>query len=216
MSQRICSKCREAKPLGAFHRAKDQPQGRHRQCKDCRSELGKAERLARGSKQALRMALFREGKQRCSMCDEVKPLDDFYKCTRSKTGRKGQCIDCYNERGAEHRSAPEVRDAIAKRRSAWTEANPEEARRRQRKYALKKKYGLSLEGYEQMLARQRGCCAICHRPTEDPLSLFVDHCHASGKVRGLLCQACNSGIGMFEDDVDRLREAIRYLSEPVV
>jgi len=56
---------------------------------------------------------------------------------------------------------------------------------------------------------QRGCCKICGKDGY----LYVDHCHAGGHVRGLLCPQCNSGLGMFKDSVENLSAAIRYLSE---
>ncbi len=59
-----------------------------------------------------------------------------------------------------------------------------------------------------MFAAQEGACAICHR-TDRPLN--IDHCHDSGKVRGLLCGPCNRGIGFLEDDVTLLQSAIDYL-----
>lgn len=74
-------------------------------------------------------------------------------------------------------------------------------------------YGLSQERYEALLAAQDGRCAICrtddwpgkdHRP-------HVDHCHETGRVRGLLCDFCNRGLGLFGDDPARLRAAADYL-----
>ena len=70
-------------------------------------------------------------------------------------------------------------------------------------------YGLSVEDYNAMLARQGGACAICKQPpTARPL--FVDHCHATGKVRGLLCHACIS-LGFMRDDHTRTSAATEYL-----
>ena len=75
--------------------------------------------------------------------------------------------------------------------------------------AVRRKYGLTREAYEALLAHQDGRCAICGGvPTK---RLRVDHCHQTGKVRGLLCDLCNSGIGKLRDDPDRLARAIEYL-----
>lgn len=72
------------------------------------------------------------------------------------------------------------------------------------------KYGLSQQDYKDLVEGQKGVCWICSRPP--PLGVLqVDHCHASGKVRGLLCGPCNRALGMFDDDLDRLKAAIRYL-----
>jgi hypothetical protein len=93
-------------------------------------------------------------------------------------------------------------------------------RLRERKYRIQKQYGLSPERYEAMLAAQGGRCAICG--TSEPrlnsnavyyctFSFHVDHCHETGKVRGLLCSRCNVGLGSFEDDVELLERAVAYL-----
>lgn len=72
---------------------------------------------------------------------------------------------------------------------------------------------LSLDDYDAMLMAQDGRCAICADPvTSEGRALAVDHCHASGRVRGLLCDPCNLGLGKFRDDPARLRAAIAYLS----
>ena len=59
---------------------------------------------------------------------------------------------------------------------------------------------------------QDGKCAICSNPQENR-RLAVDHCHKTGKVRGLLCQGCNTGIGGLKDDTERIKKAIDYLKK---
>lgn len=84
------------------------------------------------------------------------------------------------------------------------ELTPEERLRR-----LCKKYGITPADYARMLAEQHGGCAICrHCPDR---TLHVDHCHATGKVRGLLCGRCNVALGMVGESSVRLRQAIDYL-----
>ena len=75
---------------------------------------------------------------------------------------------------------------------------------------LKRDYGLTKEGYLEMLKSQNGVCAICCNP-EKKKRLAVDHCHNTGKIRGLLCARCNTSIGRFNDDVELLQKAIDYL-----
>ena len=62
-----------------------------------------------------------------------------------------------------------------------------------------------------MLAAQGGVCALCHRPPLAGKTLHVDHDHATGRVRGVLCFTCNNALGDFEDDPGRLRGAASYL-----
>jgi hypothetical protein len=65
-----------------------------------------------------------------------------------------------------------------------------------------------------MFAEQKGCCAICGVHQDNVTKRFsVDHNHSTGKVRGLLCQNCNAGLGNFMDDISNLKSAIEYLEE---
>ena len=76
------------------------------------------------------------------------------------------------------------------------------------------KYGITLEDYNQMFADQEGCCKVCDRhQSEFTNNLCVDHCHTTGKVRGLLCFSCNTGIGHLKDDIELLKRAITYLGD---
>lgn len=84
-----------------------------------------------------------------------------------------------------------------------------------RKYKrfVKKEYDISWEDYEEMLESQNGCCAICKSRIGNSRAqrLFVDHCHESLKVRGLLCSSCNHGLGLFKDSPSLLIKASEYL-----
>ncbi len=72
-----------------------------------------------------------------------------------------------------------------------------------------KRYGLTADDLARMLREQDGACAICKR--RPARWLCIDHCHATKKVRGLLCHKCNAALGFLGDDVDRLRRAAAYL-----
>lgn len=72
-----------------------------------------------------------------------------------------------------------------------------------------RRYGLSAEGYDLLLRAQDGLCAVCGIKPSD--SLHIDHCHATGRIRGLLCQCCNTGIGQFKDNANLLIKAAEYL-----
>jgi hypothetical protein len=83
-----------------------------------------------------------------------------------------------------------------------------------RKKWYKDKYGISLESYTKMLENQQGCCSICKTPQVNlKITLAVDHCHSTGKVRGLLCRNCNLMIGFAKDNKELLSSAIRYLEK---
>jgi hypothetical protein len=85
---------------------------------------------------------------------------------------------------------------------------------RQRTYLLKKKYGITPEKYDEMLSEQDYKCYICHTH-EDKLdrSLAVDHCHKTGKVRGLLCGNCNRFLGQIDDDINTAERLLEYLNK---
>jgi Recombination endonuclease VII len=76
---------------------------------------------------------------------------------------------------------------------------------------LRRKYGLTADQFDAMLARQGGGCAICGRTKDRGRSLAVDHDAVTGALRGILCQNCNRAIGQLGHDPDRLRKATRYL-----
>jgi hypothetical protein len=75
---------------------------------------------------------------------------------------------------------------------------------------LRNKFGITLDDYNKMLANQGGVCAICKQTCGTGKSLAVDHCHKTKKVRGLLCQHCNTGFGQFRESKKYLYSAIEY------
>jgi hypothetical protein len=79
---------------------------------------------------------------------------------------------------------------------------------------IERAYGITLKDYEHLYILQNGLCGICHRPETriGQIFLVVDHDHKTGKVRGLLCNNCNAGLGFFEDSQSLLSSAGRYLS----
>lgn len=83
---------------------------------------------------------------------------------------------------------------------------------KQRDRTLRRKYGVTAQQYDEMVAAQSGRCRICDNPPPpEQRGLVVDHCHTTGRARGLLCNNCNALLGMAADDVSRLRAAIDYL-----
>lgn len=149
----------------------------------------------------------------CQACKQDLPLEAFYRHTGTSDGRTMLCIPCHKIRRKARYAAN--REQALENARRWVRENPEKATETRRRAYLKKKYGISLEDYEQRLVEQGGRCAICG--TTEPGNtagepIFrIDHCHDSGKVRGLLCNACNAGMGQLGDNVDRLLAAAAYL-----
>jgi hypothetical protein len=79
-----------------------------------------------------------------------------------------------------------------------------------RRTYLLRRYGITLEEYDRILALQNGVCAICENKPKGRF-LCVDHCHRTGKIRGLLCSRCNAAIGSFEDNPKYTEAATVYL-----
>lgn len=127
----------------------------------------------------------------CTKCEETKEETCFAWHYKSKGIRRSQCKTCRN-----------LYEKVKGR---------EEHRKTKRKdYVLNKTYSLSLEEYNDMLVKQQGVCQICLRPPINR-ALAVDHCHKTGKIRGLLCGSCNTALGSMQDNPDRLRQAALYL-----
>jgi hypothetical protein len=114
---------------------------------------------------------------------------------------------------ADGRAAAKMREYRARDPEKYRAVEARAERRlAHRNWRLIRVFGITLEDYERMLLAQNGVCAICRQPERiKNRSLAVDHCHVSGRVRGLLCSRCNSGIGHLGDDPARLRAGADYL-----
>lgn len=130
----------------------------------------------------------------CTKCSRTKPLAEFQKHSNTRDKLRPDCRSCQKTYQAASRK----------------KHGPEYYKR----YDLKRFYGMTLEEYQQRLTDQNGLCAICgtDQPRGPANVLAVDHDHKTKKVRGLLCQTCNTGLGLFADDVSLLASAIQYLS----
>jgi endogenous inhibitor of DNA gyrase (YacG/DUF329 family) len=106
-------------------------------------------------------------------------------------------------------SKEENRIAKHKRSLTWLSRNPD----RNHAKKLKHLYKMTIEQYKSMESDQNGVCKICKRVCPSGRKLSVDHCHISGKIRGLLCMKCNKGLGSFEDNMENMKIAIQYLEE---
>lgn len=127
----------------------------------------------------------------CTKCKLEKELPEFCKDKNVKLGYKPLCRECNKAKSK----------AYALKHKDKTKGNN-----------LKARYGITAGEYQAMFAAQGGVCKICKLPEHHMgRDLSVDHCHATGKVRGLLCNSCNRGMGLFVDSPERLRKAAEYL-----
>jgi NAD-dependent SIR2 family protein deacetylase len=134
---------------------------------------------------------------RCKQCDR-----EIHKTLFLKDPEK------FRARAAQYRKDHPNKTKEANKK--WRQTHRKEQALYHRAASLRRRYGLTQFG--ELLSRQRSQCAICH---EKMLLPYVDHCHATGKVRGLLCQKCNSAIGFLDDNPWRADAAAEYLRKHV-
>jgi hypothetical protein len=142
----------------------------------------------------------------CNTCKTEKLISEF--TVRKSGARSGQPVSQCKECLQGKQKIRKDRDPTIYRRVEWPSK-------------LKRVYGITVDDYYKMLANQNGGCAICgskvasarRRKYVATEMFFVDHCHSTGKVRGLLCGTCNRGLGYFKDSPELLSNAIAYLKE---
>ncbi len=127
----------------------------------------------------------------CTACQQSKNLDLFKRNKDGKFGKHSICKQCESERNKFRYSNG---DSYAVR--------------------LKKLYNLSVTEYEELYQEANGKCQVCGIPeTSLKKRLAVDHCHTTGKVRGLLCSKCNTALGQLNDDLEIISSLYSYLKE---
>ncbi len=148
--------------------------------------------------------------KRCSRCKVKKPLDTFNSDKSKSDGRFRWCRACSSEnikRAAEYRARN--RKAICAKSLARYRANKSSIA----DSVAARRVGISAIEYRRLVADSGGICAICDRRPSAGRSrrLHLDHCHATGVVRGMLCHLCNVGLGHFGENIEVMERAVEYL-----
>ena len=138
-------------------------------------------------------------KKICKYCPEtglqdISQFGEYQIKGRSKKCRRNKCHTCRRKDEAkryEENPGVKQRMKLAAKVSSY-----------------KREYGISIDDFNQMLIKQNKHCKICNQEMIKP---NIDHCHNSGKVRGLLCWNCNIALGYFKDNIENLKSAIKYL-----
>ena len=176
------------------YRSRIQPDSprRHHDCKDCGATI---ENRATRCRQCYRS---REAstpmEKRCPTCGLTKVREHFG-LRSNGVNLRSLCKGCANDKSRR-----------------WYNANPSKAAESFRRWKLRSAYGLTQDDYMNMLSNQEGGCALCS--TTDPgkkKHFYVDHCHKTGIVRGLLCNDCNIALGLFRDQPEVMRKAASYI-----
>ena len=127
----------------------------------------------------------------CKRCKKTKPVDAFYLVKKGGTRRSVYCKDC-------------SRASVKK----WQRENPDKVKDQCKKADLKRLYGLTVDQRDKLLFKQGGICPICKSAVSKP---NVDHCHKTGKIRGILCNKCNLLLGLLGDSPKMAHAAVDYI-----
>lgn len=188
-----CTICQVTKDINNFSKHKIKPDGRTPHCKACVSHYHK-------------YGFHQRGEIECKGCGNLFTPDKY---TGKYCGRR----ECYLEReklrSVKRMEDPEYRKEKSEVSMRWQKENPG----RLADNYLKRTYGITMEDKISMIESQDGKCAICGI-YEPERGFCVDHNHATGEVRGILCNDCNVSLGGFRDSVEILKRAIEYLITP--
>lgn len=188
-----CSKCGHRKPKSAFYRR----DGRWiAACKKC---------TIKGVKPTAPFVRSARDTKRCRVCGGLKDVGEF-------SGRRRVCDDCRAENEKKRRRNASAYEREKERLRSEKRRTHPSMKEYQKSYHYSWRlmgYGLTPEAFDELLRNQSYRCLICG----DETRLVVDHNHTTGKVRGLLCDPCNRGIGLFRERVESLESAIRYLTK---
>lgn len=166
-------------------------------------------RIIDGKGRYTRLTRADENGRVCTMCNEYKPWSEFW-------SSYGKCKPCNRKYSREYYLADHerLRQRMNNSYHERKEREPEAFKQTQRKRRLKELYGLSAEQYDAMLEAQGGLCAICNEPpSESHPRLAVDHNHSTGAVRSLLCNNCNSAVGLVKESAERAKRIAEYITK---
>lgn len=142
----------------------------------------------------------------CNRCKLLKPRSDFYPRVKGKNLIQAKCKPCSIIISSSYiKKNPQNLKVIKKR-----EYNKNKRRYRDKYY--QNEYNITISDYDLLLEKQNEVCAICKDRCKSGKMLAVDHCHKTGKIRGLLCTKCNTGLGNFNDNRQFLLLAADYIS----
>lgn len=185
---KICSVCEEEKHIRNFN--KNSPTSYRSQCKKCYRSLQK-EREDNLIQMHLRQGISEEEPHTCAACKQTKTRRDFHMDRSKKSGVCSTCKECAIKRTAE------------KYRRSKSEPNSK----------ILQDFGITAQQKTDLLQFQGNVCAICgsNIPKTAKKTWSLDHCHATGEIRGVLCSPCNSALGNVSDSKEVLLSMINYL-----
>jgi len=145
--------------------------------------------------------------KQCTKCKQIKLTDEFPKVSKTDLRPRAACKACCasGQRKIYGEKPEQYRNYVRKRRQKYEG--------KYRRVANLKTFGLTIQDYEQMLIQQNGQCAICGvTKCQSGRRFAIDHCHFTGRIRGLLCLRCNQAIGKLNDNYFLLQQAADYVA----
>jgi len=207
---KVCIKCSTAKDDSEFPERGGLRRGRQSACLECRKAYGRdymkkkrAGLIVPKRKRHVGALLFKK----CGLCETSKPISQFYKVNKLYEDNllsawSQFCKPC---------NTIACRERRLRNGEGWKKKTYRGRKQYNWKLKLKVAYGITESDYYSMFNAQGRACAICRISPDRPAGLHVDHDHATGRVRGLLCNSCNTAIGLLRDDVGRMKSAIQYI-----
>lgn len=185
----LCTKCNNKKLLNDFPKVSKSKLGYHSYCKSCVNSASRSLRDAAGIPPRYVRTIV-DGTLKCGKCNESKPIEMFTKSRIRKNEYSSMCKPCQKE---------------------WRANNKEKVRHA----VIRRMYGIDGDTYIKMKADQNDKCIICNALPSGIKKdvLHIDHDHTTKKVRGLLCSACNTALGLFKENTDNMLKAIDYINK---
>jgi len=190
MARKFCRDCGDYRPINEFSKNARSRDGLAFYCRAHLAERSLRSREARRTKPRVQRrpaegTVIPDGHKWCPDCDTVLPLTHFVRTVATASGYSAYCKPCHN-----------LRSRVSREKFGGS-----------RTYHLTRRYGITAAEADHLLNSQQGVCAICKVAP----AAHVDHDHATGAVRALLCFNCNGGLGQFKDDPKLLHAAAYYV-----
>lgn len=228
-----CKICKLNKPLREFYNTRSSKDGHQLLCKKCDDIRRK--KLSQINTEKYHPNPLGLIEKKCNTCQQILNVIYFGAYKMVKDGFHSSCKKCRNKREADRRGKNYAREkpVLAQKQCTYcNEIKPIQEFNKQSYttdgYSFRcricntvGKFNLTIHDYKALLEQQNYACKICKTAFDESNMIgprrmtmpCVDHCHAENKVRGLLCNFCNTGLGMFKDNIKSLKAAIEYLTK---
>lgn len=183
METKICTKCKSEKPISDFRKDQYSTKGYHPHCRQCYNES-----------------------QRKYRRNNKEGVNNYAKNYYNENSERIHTMRKLRKNGEDTSHLHSKKEVFSNTKEGWKKII-------ERKWKANGILDMSYERYEAMLESQDYSCLICSKQHTEEKKLFVDHCHNTGHVRGLLCNNCNNGMGKLKDSVELLEKAITYLKK---